>query len=311
MHFSLIALLAASIAGAPASAQDFNTLWNYSSPAKTEALFRAHLQKVGPSKEPSYRLELLTQIARAQDLQGHFQEARETLSSVASAPEQHRSAVVRVRALLEQGRIENSAGNPEHALPLFQKALALGMGEGLDEYAADAAHMLGIASKTREEQVRWNLEGARLAQASKNPRARKWLGPIYNNLGWTYHQAGEFEPALTSFCHALQAYQEQGKPEPIRIARWTVGRCLRSLDRDDEALAQQEALLKELQAAGEEDGYVHEELAELYLREGRLLKARPHAARAYTLLKDQDSIKKARLERLRIYAGKSAAVSAP
>ena len=55
-----------------------------------------------------------------------------------------------------------------------------------------------------------------------------------------------------------------------RIARWCVARCLRSLDRTEEALAEQQALAAELEAIGETDAYVAEEIAECLSALGRV-----------------------------------------
>ncbi len=70
-----------------------------------------------------------------------------------------------------------------------------------------------------------------------------------------------------------------------RIAKWTVGRCLRSLNRYEEALSIQQALANEYAAADSEDGYVYEELGECLLALGREPEAKPYFAKAYQLLR--------------------------
>lgn len=69
---------------------------------------------------------------------------------------------------------------------------------------------------------------------------------------------------------ALECRIEQGDAHLARVARWCVARVLRSLGRIEEALAQQWALLDEGMAAGEADGYVHEEIGECLLAQGDL-----------------------------------------
>ena len=59
---------------------------------------------------------------------------------------------------------------------------------------------------------------------------------------------------------------------------------LRALGRIDEALAAQRALLADHEAAGSEDGFVHEELAECLTARQQADEARPHFARAHELL---------------------------
>ena len=70
------------------------------------------------------------------------------------------------------------------------------------------------------------------------------------------------------------------------------------------ALAEQEALRVELEALGEADGYVFEELGECLLALGRDEEARPHFGRAAELLAGDPSLagEAERLERLRSLA---------
>ena len=64
-----------------------------------------------------------------------------------------------------------------------------------------------------------------------------------------------------------------------------MARCLRALGRVDEALAIQERLARETEAAGDqEDGYGAEEIGECLLALGRPDEARPAFARAAALL---------------------------
>ena len=73
--------------------------------------------------------------------------------------------------------------------------------------------------------------------------------------------AGDWPAALATFEEALAARERIGDVGRTRVARWMVGWALRNLGRTDEALAVQTALKAELEAAGEEDPYVDEELA--------------------------------------------------
>ena len=87
----------------------------------------------------------------------------------------------------------------------------------------------------------------------------------------------------------------------FRIARWCVARCLRSLQRLDEALAIQRELLDEINATHQSDGYMHEELGECLLALHRPNEAVPHFAEAFRLLSNDTAMAAAeqpRLERL-------------
>ncbi len=171
-----------------------------------------------------------------------------------------------------------------------QLARSLGLQNSFDECSAeldsvDAAVASADPAVTPLVRIHLALERGRQLRSSgqgeqSDPRARRWIGSVANNLGWTLHEAGRFDDAQIQFVRALRAREEQGEAEPIRIGRWTVARGLRSLGRHEEALAIQ----WELRATGPEDGYVEEELAEVLLALGRTEEAGPHFARAYALL---------------------------
>jgi tetratricopeptide (TPR) repeat protein len=213
--------------------------------------------------------------------------------------------VARVRLLLERGRLYNSSKRREESKPLFCEAWETATAAGADAYAVDAAHMLGIV-ETGDSSVAWNRRAIDLAQASSDPKARRWLGSLYNNLGWTFHDKGDFAAALDLFRKAQKAREESGKPGDVRVARWCVARALRSLGRFDEALALQEALLVECRAQNAPDGFVEEEIGECLAALGRSPEAAPHFAAAYALLSADPWLQRdepERLERLRRLGG--------
>jgi hypothetical protein len=61
---------------------DFIRLWNFGDPAGTEKKFREILPRAESFGDPSYFLQLLTQIARTEGLQGNFNQAHRTLDYV-------------------------------------------------------------------------------------------------------------------------------------------------------------------------------------------------------------------------------------
>jgi tetratricopeptide (TPR) repeat protein len=272
------------------SSADFDRLWNYDDPAETERDFRA---LVGQG-DLSYQLQLLTQIARAQGLQRHFAEGHATLDEVERYLNDD-TETARVRYLLERGRLFNSAGDKERARPLFEQAWELANRAGEMGYAVDAAHMLGILDAP---DLTWNLKALEVAESSSDERARRWRASLYNNIGWSYHDRGDYEAALAAFGKALRLREEQDQPDATRIARWAVARALRSLGRYEEALSIQRQL-----ALLEHDGYVDEELGELLLALGRAAESKPHFAHAYAELSLDEWLAEhepERLERLRV-----------
>jgi len=249
-------------------------------------------------------LELLTQIARAQGLQRKFDSAQATLDAVertlSDSPDR-----VTVRYLLERGRIFNSAQQPARAVPLFHAALERARAADEDFLAIDAAHMLGIAAPA-EERLQWNLEAVGMTEKSHDPRARRWLASLYNNIGWIYHDRGDYPTALAYFEKALPAWDARGDPRAVLVARWTLARAYRSLGRYDEALRIQLLLAAAFAATNAPDGYVYEELGELLLAKGDPAAAQPNFARAFELLASDPGLQAnepQRLARLRRLGG--------
>ena len=261
---------------------DFDAMWDYNHPDTTEARFTELVPLAEESGDMSYLTQLMTQIARTQGLQMKFDEAHRTLDGV-EAMLSDDLVVAEIRYLLERGRVYNSAGLADSARPLFLGAWEIGLRAKEDFYAVDAAHMMAIIEPP-EEQLVWAGKAIQAAEQSSDERAGRWLGSLYNNTGWTYHDMGDYEKALELFEKALAWNREQGNEERIRIARWTVARAYRSLGRVEEALTIQEALEREIREKGlETDGYVFEEIAECLLL-GRDDEAKGYFAMAYERL---------------------------
>lgn len=251
------------------TSEQIDDLWTINDPVEGEVKLKSALAEFPGSAD-----ELHTQIARSLGLQGRFDEARDELSRISVV----HSPLVEIRMQLEKGRLEQSSGNRNDAKPHFLNALELARQAHFDYCAVDAAHMLGIVSEEHES-IQWNMVALQLAADSKHKRAQNWKGSLLNNLGWTYFNLGDFNKSLTTFESALDFQKADGDPARIRVARWTVGRCLRSLRRYDEAFAIQNDLIQY-----PERGYVSEELGELLLVLRQPDEARPRFKRAYELL---------------------------
>jgi tetratricopeptide (TPR) repeat protein len=279
-----------------------DALWDYDSPEATALKFRELIPMAEKSVDKTYYAGLLTQLARTQSLQRKFDEAHSVLDKARQVMEGQYMPVAEIRYLLERGRTFNSAGDKEQSIPLFIDAYAKSVEHHEDFYAIDAAHMLGIASKP-QDQLYWNIKAMDLAGKTADIRARKWLGSLYNNIGWAYHDLKDYVGALTFFEKLLAWWMDQKDERGIFIAKWTVARTYRSLDRIDEALALQWELLNEIQRKGlDPSGYVFEELAECLLIQDRGIDAKAYFRKAYEILSKDIWLKANegdRLERLK------------
>lgn len=260
---------------------DFNDLWDYTDPAGTEMKFRQLLPGAEAGEDKVYHLQLLTQISRTLGLQKRFEEANALLDQVEK--QMDRDDIVEVRYLLERGRVFNSSKQAEKAVPLFKRAVEIAEDLGADFYTVDALHMLGIVAPDTER-LDWNLKAIARTERSSQDRARKWLGSLYNNTGWTLFDEGRYTEALELFQKAQAFREEQGQEEEARIARWCVAKTLRVLGRVEEALE----ILRELEAAGDSEGFTEEEIAECLFALGKVDEARDYFKAAYEKLAQVD-----------------------
>jgi tetratricopeptide (TPR) repeat protein len=272
---------------------NFDSLWDYSNPEQTEIKFREILKQI-PETESAY-LELLTQIARTQGLQRKFDEAHQTLDEVKKNLKEDTRA--KVRYLLERGRVFNSSKQPDKAKPLFEQALDLAKKLNEDFYAVDAIHMLAIVADSASS-LDLNLRAIQMAESSADEKARGWLGSLYNNTGWSYHDSGDYESALKIFEKAEAFRKSRDDAGATRIAAWCVARTLRSLNRVEEALSKQMQLKDEFESTGDKDGYVFEEIGECLFLLNRKDEAKPYFAKAYEELSQDEYLVENESERL-------------
>lgn len=291
------AMTVCSFSVANAEQLDFDKLWNYDNPEGTRAKFEGQLELMDRQGDLAYILELKTQIARTYSLEGKFKQAHKVLDEVEPVLGID-LARPQVRYFLERGRTYNSAGDPETARGFFEQAFSIANGAGEDFFAVDAAHMIAITHKAYDQNLEWNRRGLALAVASEDPLARGWAGSLYNNIGWSYFDHGQYEQALDSFERSRTSFTSQEKSEGARIAYWSMGKTLRMMERYTEALKIQEKIFAELYDAGRDDGYVYEELAELYLALGERRTAADNFYKAHRILRKDDNIRRNEPKRL-------------
>jgi tetratricopeptide (TPR) repeat protein len=257
-------------------------LWDFNDLDTTEERLRAALVQ---ERTDEGRAEVLTQVARVEGLRGNFDAGERLVDEAAALAAE--GGVAAARSDLERGRLRRSSGDPEAALPLFESAFATATGAGEWFIAADAAHMAALAAAGRDGFVEWTQRG--IALAEEHDAASYWAGPLLNNLGWEYYEAGDLELALDAFERALRVRErDPGSQEGIALARYAVGKALRGLGRPDEAIPLLEQAAAWATSAGAPDGWFHEELALEYEAVGRTGDAREQAGLAIPLLEDAD-----------------------
>jgi len=265
--------------GAEAMAADIDALWDYNAPAVSETRFRDALK----TESGDDALELETQIARTFSLRREFTQAHALLDAVQRRMSEKTRPAVRVRYLLERGRTFRSANEAAKARPLFLEAWQIADREKLTLLAIDAGHMMGIV-EAGDEAHRWNERAMALAMSSNVPRAIRWRGSLANNMGHTERERGNLDAAMKHFQASLTAFQLTRSASQIRTAKWQIANVMRMQKRVDEALIMQLVIEAEAAEAAEPDGYVFEEIAEIYLVKNDPAKAKPYFAKAVEAL---------------------------
>jgi tetratricopeptide (TPR) repeat protein len=250
-------------------------LWDFNDLDLSERRFRAALED---EESAAGRAGLFTQLARVEGLRGDFAAGERLLGRAEGL------GGAEGWVLIERGRLLRSGGDAPSALPLFEAAFERARVDGDGFLAGDAAHMAALAGDTEA----WTARG--IALCDQDDRARYWLAPLLNNVGWSRYESGDFARALEAFEAALAVRTgDPGQPHEREIARYAVGKALRALGRLDDATARLEHAVTWATEAGVEAPYFHEELAECYAAAGRMDEARVHAERALELFGEHES----------------------
>ena len=198
-------------------------LWDFDDLDATEQRLQSQLEQ---ETSDAGRAELLTQLARVQGLRDDFDGCEAFLQEAQSLAGDDACANVRIR--LERGRKLRSSGDAAGSVPLFEDAFARAEQAGEHYLAGDAAHMVAISDPAKMEE--WTQRGLDLAAAQ--PDAAYWAGPLLNNLGWHYFDAGEHESALDAFERALDVRKrDPANPQAITWAEEAVAEARQALGR--------------------------------------------------------------------------------
>ena len=195
-------------------------LWDFDDLEATESRLRTQLE--GETSDEG-RAEVLTQLARVAGLRDDFAACEALLQE---AEPLAGKGVARVRIDLERGRKLRSSGDGPAAVPLFEAAFARASELGEFFLAGDAAHMVAIADESK--MVEWTERGLALAESEAD--AAYWAGPLLNNLGWHYFEAGDPAKALEVFERALDVRRrDPSNPQAIEWAQEAVDEARKAL----------------------------------------------------------------------------------
>lgn len=163
--------------------------------------------------------ETYAQVARMHGIQGKFGEGRPWLAHAKkiATPFEPRGWS---RYLGVRGRFEwQDEKDNEKAKQTFIEMYEYCKQHELFSRELDAAHMVAIVG-TPDEQVEWALKA--ISAAEKGDQ-KGWLGPLWNNLGWTYEERGEYEKMLDALTNARKYHYEVGSEHSQLVADFGVG----------------------------------------------------------------------------------------
>lgn len=220
-----------------------------------------------------FHIQALAQIARCYLIQDQPEPGKTWLDKTKkiASPEYPRGWS---RYLGVLGRFQWKGGEREVATKTFQSWYQFALENQLHSEAIDAAHMVAITGNA-DEQIVWAKKGILAAEQGS---LEGWLGPLWNNLGWTYADRGQYSEALEALLKAREYHWKRGDEHSKLVADWSVGSIYRKLEQHEKALswlrptlawAQRRYAEKSTPETAEWVGLTLQELGEIALAQGK------------------------------------------
>ncbi len=198
--------------------------------AKAEELYEQARLSAHDAGNLSVEIEATAQRARCNLTQDRFDSAKAWLdktTEIASADYPSGWA----RYLGVKGRWEWRNGRSEAAVPIFSEMYEFATANKLAKHKIDAALMAAIVAP-RERQEEWALKGIAAAEEGNQERS---LGPIWNNLGWSYIEMKRFDDAVEAFTNARVYHWRFGNEMNKYWADWALGHALKLAGKYEQA----------------------------------------------------------------------------
>lgn len=234
--------------------------------------------------------EALAQVARSYLIRGKKEEGRPWLKRAQEVVSDQMPKAWS-RYLGVRGRFEWKDGELEDATATFKEMYDYCLRYDLYNRAVDAAHMVAITAP-QEEQIVWAEKGI---AAAEEGGIEGWLGPLWNNLGWTYEELGRYQESLEALIKAREYHWKLGTEHNKLVADWSVGHAYRKLERFDEALnwirpvlawAERRYAADPSPDAAEWVGNSHRELGEIAIARGEPAEGLAHLRKAREKLEE-------------------------
>ncbi len=135
------------------------------------------------------------------------------------------------RYLGVRGRFEWKDDDLETATATFLEMFGYCQENDLYDRAVDAAHMVALTGDP-EQKFEWAVKGIDMAEKGN---LTGWLGPLWNNLGWDYVDAGSYDEARDALEKARDYHYLSPSELPKLIADYSVAHVIRLQGNLDEA----------------------------------------------------------------------------